>query len=218
MASTTSTPTRLIHELSVADGRITTKSGMSYRVLGLDPYSQHMSLPVLRAIHKLVEDGAVVAGPKPTDDPSLADDQAEFQKLNDELFGDGTGVHKVGKGTVYAGQNLGDVFKALNVAPDFDYTKPESDTRLLFVHRKLADGDLYFVDNRSDRDETVDATFRVTGKAPELWHAETGKSEPRLTQIADGRTTVPLHLEPWGTVFVVFRKPTEGRLRAPCPR
>ena len=79
---------------------------MSYRVLGLDPYSQHMSLPVLRAIHKLVEDGAVVAGPKPTDDPSLADDQAEFQQLNDELFGDGTGVHKVGKGTVYAGQNL----------------------------------------------------------------------------------------------------------------
>ena len=88
-----------------ANGRITTKSGMSYRVLGLDPYSQHMSLPVLRAIHKLVEEGAVVAGPKPTDDPSLADDQAEFKKLNDELFGDGTGVHKVGKGTVYAGQN-----------------------------------------------------------------------------------------------------------------
>ena len=64
----------LIHELSVSDGRITTKSGMSYRVLGLDPYSKHMSLPVLRAIRKLVEAGAVVAGPQPTDDPSIADD------------------------------------------------------------------------------------------------------------------------------------------------
>jgi hypothetical protein len=199
----------LIHMLSASDGRITAKSGMSYRVLGLDPYSKHMSLPVLRAIHKLVEDGAVVAGPKPTDDPSLADDQAEFHKLNDELFGDGTGVHKAGKGTVYAGQSLTDVFNALKVAPDFDYTKPESDTRLLFVHRKLADDDLYFVDNRNDRDETVDASFRVTGKAPELWHAETGSSEPVSYNIADGRTTVPLHLEPWGTVFVVFRKPTK---------
>ena len=200
----------LIHELNVTDGRITTKSGMSYRVLGLDPYSQHMSLPVLRAIHKLVEDGAVVAGPKPTDDPSLADDQAEFKKLNDELFGDGTGVHNVGKGTVYAGQSLTDVFNALKVAPDFDYTKPETDTRILFAHRKLADGDLYFVDNRNDRDETVDAMFRVTGKAPELWHPETGKSEPASYNIADGRTTVPLHLEPWGTVFVVFRKATKA--------
>ena len=196
----------LIHELNVTDGRITTKSGMNYRVLGLDPYSRHMSLPVLQAIHKLVEDGAVVAGPKPTDDPSLADDQAEFHKLNDELFGDGTGVHHVGKGTVYAGQTLTDVFNALNVAPDFDYSKPENDTRILFVHRKLADADVYFLDNRNNRDETVDATFRVTGRAPQLWYAETGTSEPVSYKIADGRTTVPLHFTPWGTVFVVFRK------------
>ena len=198
----------LIHELFVTDGRIATKSGMSYRVLGLDPYSQHMSLPVLRALNKLVEDGGVVAGGKPTDDPSLADNQSEFRKLTDKLFGDGTGVHQVGKGTVYAGQSLTDVFNALQVKPDFDYTKPESDTRLLFVHRRLKDGDLFFVDNRNDRDETVDASFRVTGKAPELWHAETGTAEPVTYKIADGRTTVPLHLEPWGTVFVVFRKPT----------
>jgi hypothetical protein len=203
----------LIHMLKAMNGRITTKSGMSYQVLGLDPYSKHMSLPVLRAIHQLVEDGAVVAGPKPTDDPSLADDQAEFHKLNDELFGDGAAVHKVGKGTVYAGQSLTDVFNALKVAPDFDYTKPESDTRILFAHRRLADGDLYFVDNRNDRDETVDATFRVTGKAPELWHPETGSSEPASYRIADGRTTVPLHLEPWGTVFVVFRTPTKATSR-----
>jgi hypothetical protein len=198
----------LIHELSVSNGRIATPSGMSYRVLGLDPYSKHMSLPVLRAIDKLVKDGAVVAGPKPTDDPSLADDQAEFKKLAEELFADGTGVHAIGKGKVYAGQNLADVFSALNVTPDFDYTKPHSNTRLLFVHRKLTSGDVYFVDNRSDRDEAVDATFRVTGKAPELWYAETGKTEPVSFKIADGRTTVPLKLEPWGTVFVVFVKPT----------
>ena len=203
----------LIHMLSVVNGRIITKSGMSYRVLGLDPYSQHMSLPVLRAIHKLVQDGAVVAGPKPTDDPSLADDSAEFRKLNEELFGDGSGVHQAGTGTVYAGQNLADVFKSLKVAPDFDYTKPESDTRLLFAHRKLAEGDLYFVDNRNDRDEKVDAVFRVTGKAPELWHPETGKAEPVSYNVANGRTTVPLHLEPWGTVFVVFRTTTQTASR-----
>jgi hypothetical protein len=198
----------LIHELNVADGRITTKSGMSYCMLGLDPYSQHMSLPVLRAIYKLVEEGAVVAGPKPTDDPSLADDQTEFQGLSDDLFGDGTGTHQVGKGSVYAGQNLADVFRTMKVAPDFDYTKPKEDASILFVHRKLATDDLYFVDNRNDRDETVDATFRVTGKEPELWYAETGKSEPASYKIADGRTTVSLHLGSWGTVFVVFRKAT----------
>jgi hypothetical protein len=203
----------VINALSVADGRIRTPGGMSYRVLGLDPYSRHMSLPVLRAIHKLVVEGAVVAGPKPMDDPSLADDQAEFNKLNGELFGDGTGVYKVGKGAVYAGQKLDDVFAALKVAPDFDYSRPEADTRILFAHRKLTSGDLYFVDNRKDRDEQVDATFRVTGMEPELWHPETGKTEAVSFRIADGRTTVPLKLEAWGTVFVVFRKPTTATLR-----
>jgi hypothetical protein len=198
----------LIHELRAADGRITTRAGMSYRVLGLDPYSQHMSLPVLRAIHTLVAQGAVVAGPKPIDDPSLADNVVEFHKLNDDLFGDGTGTHSVGKGTVYAGQDLGYVLRMLKVPADFDYTKPESDTSILFVHRQLADGDLYFVDNRSDRNETIDASFRVTGKAPELWRAETGRRELAAFKIADGHTTVPLQLEPWGAVFVVFRIPT----------
>ena len=191
-----------------ANGRIVTKSGMEYKVLGLDPYSRHMSLPVLRAIHALVENGAVVAGPKPTDDPSLADDQAEFEKLSSQLFGDGSGVHKVGKGTVYAGQNLTQVFSALNLKPDFDYTKRADDSDLEFLHRKLTSGDIYFVDNRSDHEEALDVTFRVAGKAPELWRAETGTTEPVSFKIADGRTTVPLQLEPWGTVFVVFRKPT----------
>jgi hypothetical protein len=203
----------LIHELFVADGRIATRSGMSYRVLGLDPYSRHMSLPVLRALHRLVADGGVVSGMKPTDDPSLADDQAEFHRLADELFGDGTGLHRVGKGSVYAGAGLAGVFDALQVKPDFDHTKPQKDTRLLFVHRRLADGDLYFVVNRNDRDETLEATFRVSGREPELWHAETGAAEPTSFRTSGGLTTIPLHLEPWGSVFVVFRKPTSEASR-----
>jgi hypothetical protein len=97
----------------------------------------------------------------------------------------------------------------LNLAPDFDYTKPEADTNLLFVHRKLPDADLYYVDNRSDRNESLSAIFRVVGKQPELWHAETGLSEPASYTMADGKTTVQLKLEPWGTVFVVFRRSTK---------
>ncbi len=102
---------------------------------------------------------------------------------------------------------------AVHAEPDFAYTKPESDANLLFVHRKLADGDLYYVDNRNDRDEALDATFRVDGKEAELWHADTGLMEPAAYRIVGGRTTVSLHLEPWGTVFVVFRKPAKAPTR-----
>jgi hypothetical protein len=69
------------------------------------------------------------------------------------------------------------------------------------------------VDNRSDRTEKVEASFRVTGKEAEVWHAETGATEAATYKIAGGRTTVPLTLEPWGTVFVVFRKPASGTER-----
>jgi hypothetical protein len=60
----------------------------------------------------------------------------------------------------------------------------------------------------------VNAIFRITGKEAEIWHADTGMMEPASFRIADGRTTVPLHLEPWGTVFVVFRKPAQTSSRS----
>src|SRR6266702_2190082 len=203
----------LTHELLVSQGRIVTKSGMSYRVLALDRYSRYMSLPVLRAIHGLVEDGAIVAGEKPVGKPSLADDGAEFKKLNDELFGAGNGVQTLGKGRVYAGQNAEVALKALKAAPDFDYAKADEHPEIEFVHRKLADGEVYFLDNRGDQESTAEATFRVTGKAPELWYADTGKTVLASFRITGGRTTVPIHLEPWGTVFVVFRKPAKETTR-----
>lgn len=198
----------LIHDLSSADGALIARSGVRYRLLGLDPNSQQMSLPVLRAIHRLVENGAVVAGPKPTNDPSLADDPKEFEHLSTELFGDGTGIHSVGQGTIYAGVSLGDALNAIRVSPDFDHGPVEPDANLQFVHRKLPDGDLYFVDNRSDRATSVNASFRVTGKVPELWRAEDASRERVSFTMTPGRTTIPLKLEPWGAVFVVFRQST----------
>lgn len=199
----------LIHVLSVRDGKITTPGGVTYSVLGLDPYSRHMSLPVLRAIHKLVEQGATVAGPKPIDDPSLADDHAEFRRLNEELFGDGTGVHTVGMGKVYAGSTPAEAFQAMRLTPDFDYTGDKSTMHLEFLHRKLSGADIYFVDNRSDQPANVTASFRIVGRKPELWRADTGSIQRASFNIAGDKTSVPLQLEPWGTVFVVFQTPTK---------
>jgi hypothetical protein len=204
----------LIHKLSVVDGQLATESGMRYRVLALDPHSEHMSLPVLRKIRDLVQVGAVVAGPKPTDTPSLSDDPKEFKAIVDELWGSGNEERSHGKGKVYPGDKLAEVLAALRIAPDFEYIKPQNDTEVLFVHRKTGEGDLYYVDNRQDRNEDLDATFRVAGKEPEIWHADTGVTEAASFRIANGRTTVSLHLEPWGTVFVIFRNAARNPTRS----
>ncbi len=203
----------LIHRLSVQGGRITTPSGMSYRGLVLDSYARHMSLPVLRKIRDLANAGAVVVGAKPMDSPSLSDDQAEFRAIAGEVWGSGTGRRACGKGVVYAGQTAAEALTDMKVAPDFDYAKPQSDTKLLFVHRILPQGEVYWVDNRNNRAESLDATFRVRGKAAELWHADTGKIEPASYRTANGRTIVPLRLQPYEAVFVVFRNPAAAPSR-----
>jgi hypothetical protein len=213
----------ILHELSVKDGRLVTPGGTSYRLLYLGGRSQRMTLPVLRRIRDLVVQGAVLVGERPVDSPSLADDEEEFQRVADQLWGRRSAavqpIRKMGKGRVYAGFSANEALARLGVARDWEYTKPEADTNLMFVHRKLEDGDIYFVDNREDRPENADATFRVDGKAPELWDPATGETQPASYRIADGRTTLPLHLDPYGSTFVVFRAPAKQEsLALPAPK
>jgi hypothetical protein len=196
----------LVNLLSVEEGRIVTPSGMSYRLLALDPNSQNMSLPVLHKIRSLVENGAIVVGPKPIQSPSLSDDQAEFQSVVNQLWPPEKGEKSFGKGRVYTGQTVAEVLSALQVAPDFEYTKPDVRTNLLFVHRKLAKADIYWVNNRNNREENLEATFRIEGKIPEIWQPVTGETGPASYVIEKGVTRVTLNLEPNDAVFVVFRK------------
>jgi hypothetical protein len=186
---------------------LVTGSGGQYRALVLDRYAAHMSLPVLRSIQKLVQAGATVIGQPPVSSPSLADDQAAFTSLVRELWGPGTQPRTVGKGRVLQG-DIAAAIGAAGLSPDTGFTKSQPDSQVLFVHRRTPDADIYFVDNRRARVEKTEANFRVAGKAPELWHADTGRSEPAAYEVKNGRTSVPLTLQPYETVFVVFRHST----------
>jgi len=202
-------------QLSVRDGMLVTASGMNYHILALDPRAKVMSLDVLIQIARLVTAGATVVGDKPQATPSLADSATTFQTLAEALWGPdpSIGEHRYGQGRVLSGKSLTDAVTALGLEPDFSYSKPETDTTVWFVHRRLRGGDVYFVNNRIDRAERIEARFRINGKAPELWHAETGQVEPASYRIEGDRTVVPLSLEPNDAVFVVFRKHIQQRQR-----
>lgn len=203
----------LEHKLSVHEKALVTDSGMKYRVLVLDGYSTHMSLPVLKRIAALVEDGATVIGKRPVDTPSLADDKAEFRRIADRLWGDSAADRVVGKGRAISGGEVEEELTRAGVKPDFTVSPGGPDTNVLFVHRRTSEADIYYVDNRNARAQTVEASFAVEGRAAELWHADTGKMEAASYSMTDGRTTVPLKLDAYGTVFVVFRGKTAKRSR-----
>lgn len=201
----------LLKILSVKDGRIVTTGGMSYRLLVLDPNSRHMSLPVLVKIQKMVEDGAIVLGLKPIDSLSLSDDQSEFKKIADKLWMKTKGENKVGKGRVFSDMTLQEVLSNLQIKPDFEHNKVKDNQNILFVHRRLSDADIYWVDNRRDSALTLQTIFRLEGKAAELWHPETGKTEMASYNFSDGRTKVPITLKPYDAVFIIFSKKTTAQ-------
>ncbi len=191
----------LVNVLTVKDGALSTPSGMQYRVLALDPSTQRMSLTVLRKINALVEQGATVVGARPTRAASLADDENEFNTIVDRLWG----AHpSFGKGKVLA-ETLATALPQLSIAPDCAFTGTPDTRALSFVHRHVDQGDLYFILNGSDANQNMQASFRSSGKAPQLWHADTGKIAPASYYTEGERTEVPLKLQPHEAVFVVFR-------------
>ena len=198
----------LLHQLQVDGGALATRSGVRYRVLYLGGTSRYMTLPVLRRIRDLVAQGAVLVGHKPLASPSLADDAVQFKSVAEDLFGNGESNRSFGKGRIFPDGSLNGAFAALNLPPDFDYSKPEADAEILALHRRLDHGHLYFLTNRLNRAERITASFRVSGMAPELWNAVTGKIAPAGYRVVNGRTEIAMALGAYDSIFVVFRHST----------
>jgi hypothetical protein len=196
----------LVKVLKPEGSNITTPGGMKYKILALDESTKQMSLPVLRKINELVQAGAIVTGAKPVTTPSLSDDQAEYSALLNSLWPDGKGEKDSGMGKIYSGYTIQEVLDMQNIGPDFSYTKAHDDTEVLYVHRKVQNTDFYWINNRKNRVEEIEAAFRITGKTPEIWHPETGVIEQSSYRIENGVTKVQVRLEPEDAVFVVFRK------------
>jgi hypothetical protein len=195
----------ILNQLMVRDGAVVTKTGMTYRAIFLGKATERISLPVLRKLRDMVQQGAVLVGPKPIGSPSFADNSDEVTSIINALWPGGM-VATVGKGRVFAADDAAAPLQAISLAPDFTYTKPRPDTSVMFIHRRLADGDAYFLSNRTDRDETIDTSFRVTGRRAELWDPATGMSTPASYRIEGDRTSVTVPLDRRGSVFVMFRE------------
>ncbi|MRW88568.1 glycoside hydrolase [Duganella sp. FT80W] len=196
----------LATQLSVKDGAFVARSGARYRVLFLGGASHRMTLATLRRLHALAEQGGTIVGQAPVASLGLADDAKQFNALVKKLWS-GAAVTKVGKGKVVNGRDVEAALQSVGQQPDFEYASAGK-APLMFVHRRLDDGDVYYVSNRSHEAVQTDVRFNVSGKAAELWHAESGKSEPVSYRAQDKRTVVALNLAPLSSTFVVFRRPS----------
>jgi hypothetical protein len=202
----------LMNRISVQNGRLMLPDGVSYRVLVLPENLNQLTVPVLHKIRDLVQAGAIVLAPKPVKSPSLTGYPAsdvEIRAIGNDvwgaIYGNVVTEHDFGHGKVYCGSSIQDVLAEAKALPDFEYNRPHFDTELVWLHRHAGDVEMYFVANQKPQVEDLETRFRVDGKEAELWHPDTGLMEPAEYKIENGRTVVPLRLDPYASIFVVFR-------------
>lgn len=204
----------LLTRATVRAGRVVLPDGMNYRLLVL-PERPAISLPVLRKVKELVEAGATVVASRPEEATGLTgfpQCDTEVSRLAEELWGPVEGGkgngRPVGRGRIVSGKTAREVLLADGVRPDFEFSAEHADAMLDFIHRRDGDAEIYFVANRSNRWESAQCTFRVSGKAPELWDPVTGEHRfAPAYQVVDGRIVLPLDFPPCGSWFIVFRHP-----------
>ena len=109
------------------------------------------------------------------------------------------------------------------IAPDFACAIPE----VSWIHRKgggasgaagaagAAGADWYFVAYDNATNAAFEASFRVAGRTPEIWDAETGEMrEAAEWRVEGSRTVVAFDFPPSGSAFVVFERGTGNGERA----
>lgn len=181
---------------SVKDGKLVSQGGTSYQLLVLHKSAKEMTLSTLKKLNELVQTGAKVTGTKPERSPSLADDHEEFKALVDQLWS---------SENVMDG-NPAKVLNGMGVVPDMKVEKSQEE--VLYVHRNLGSLDMYWVDSRSETNNLAELSFRITGKAPKIWHPQTGNVLDISWKVENGRTIIPIDFAPWEALFIVFDEET----------
>jgi len=190
--------------IRVQDGRMVLPNGLTFRLLAL-PEARYLTPVVAGKLSELIRAGATLVGPAPERSPSLGNypgcDET-VRRIAADLWGAGAG-----QGKVFWGRSIEQILADLHVPRDFAFASSDAQADIAYKHRVADTADIYFVSNQSGSATMVECQFRVTGKIPELWQAETGGMEPAPVFQDDGSLiTVSLRLEPAESVFVIFRQ------------
>jgi hypothetical protein len=186
----------ILKRATVSNGRMHIKGGMSYALLVLPPLETMRPL-LLKKIVEMASQGLHIMGQLPVRSPSLEG----FPQADNEVV---ELAKQLKRSKNYL--NHHDIAKTLaeqNLGPDFN---EEGETSILFIHRKLAGGELYFISNQKEETIEFSPSFRVKHAVPELWDPLNG--EIRLLKgftVKGDRTTVPLKLAPLQSVFLFFK-------------
>jgi hypothetical protein len=128
--------------------------------------------------------------------PSLAPGYADAQRITAQVSAASKALFGLRCAPGGDDAAVGDAL-AKALTPDFKVATQAEDVG--FIHRKLADGDIYFIANTSNREVRTSATLRTPRKSAAWWNPHTGKSSP-----ASVRPALDLALAPYESRVLVL--------------
>jgi hypothetical protein len=174
--------------------------GIPYRVLIL-PNVNRLPVATYERVVAFARKGGVVISTQRT--PATApgwlhaeEDSARLKELSQTLFhGDIATAHFI--------EDVSGLRAALTQYAKSDMTLSPQTPEIGFMHRRLPNGELYFVANTSNEEKHVKAHFRDTARHVESWDAMTGE----VSSIADPQN-VELDLEAYESRLIIFSDAT----------
>jgi hypothetical protein len=202
-------------KLKMNNEKIVVPGGIEYQVLVL-PDHKVLSMAVLKKVEELLKEGAHVIGYKPESTVSLVggeEAKKQFQELANQIWGNNPGEKgekQNGKGLIAWGISAREYLLSKNIPEDLKIIGDTSKTNFDYIHYIIGESEVYFVTNQTTEQQKINCQFRATGLQPELWDALTGEiREAQAFTQKDGLTTLPLTLEPYGAIIIVFNKPID---------
>ena len=201
----------LLRDLYVEDGLLKLPYGVSFKMLALSD-EETVNPEVLEKLKELAAQGAVIIGPKPKGAPGLhkKDITAEIENTWQSA---GSSQPDYGNGKIWSGVTPQQALQHLKVKPVFTYEGIEN-APLDFIHYAKGGTDFFLLRNTTVENTAKTCSFRVSGKAAEIWDPVTGKIIPLNSfKQNDNHTEMVLAFEPEQSYFVVFSEAGSKALR-----
>lgn len=191
----------VLNEIGSVRGRELVLGSSRHRAIVL-PGIERIPLESMRKIEEFARAGGVVIAARrlPSTVPGVSATQAQQDELKaivQQTFG---GAYPTAK-LVAADEDVGRVLATL-VQPDVAIAP--ATTGFGSVHRKLADADVYFIANTTNRKHNARLTFRTNGGRADLFDPMTGQMQGLASVPAASGRMAELEFEPYQSRVVVF--------------
>lgn len=215
----------LMETLSVRNGKLVLPHGTEFEAIILKD-GERLRPEALEKIRDLVAQGATLIGNAPPAQSISMENYPESDKRLQQIISElwfGLSFHpasdgKLGKGRILSGMPVDLAMEKIMGLPQLFFQSKDDpwDVKdMLYMQRKLSNGDLYFISHRGNEKVKANINIKWNGLQPEWWDAVNGTIR-NLTDytLVDGRIVIPVEMYPRESGFIVFTKPVANTVVA----